>query len=81
MTAVRAVALDVDGTLVDSEPLHLRALQAACRAHDVDISDHGPAPFIGVAIGDVWRLHLRPLALRLPKPMARCAKPTRCFSM
>lgn len=56
MTAVRAVALDVDGTLVDSEPLHLRALQAACRAHDVDISDHGPAPFIGVAIGDVWRL-------------------------
>ena len=56
MKGFRAVALDVDGTLVDSEPLHLRALQAACRAHHVDISDHGPAPFIGVSIGDVWRL-------------------------
>jgi HAD superfamily hydrolase (TIGR01509 family) len=53
---VRAVALDVDGTLVDSEPLHLRALQAACRAHDVDISDHGPSPFVGVSIADVWRV-------------------------
>lgn len=56
MTVVRAVALDVDGTLVDSEPMHLRALQAACRSYHVDISDHGPAPFIGVSIGDVWRL-------------------------
>lgn len=55
MTAVRAVAWDVDGTLVDSEPLHLRALQAVCQAHGVDIADQGPTPFIGVAIADVWK--------------------------
>jgi HAD superfamily hydrolase (TIGR01509 family) len=55
MTTFRAVALDVDGTLVDSEPLHLQALQAACWAHDVDISDQGPLPFVGVSISDVWR--------------------------
>lgn len=53
--SVCAVAWDVDGTLVDSEPLHLRALQAVCQAHGVDIRDHGPTPFIGVAIADVWQ--------------------------
>lgn len=51
---VRAVAWDVDGTLVDSEPLHLEALLATCRAHSVDISDFGPTPFVGVAVADVW---------------------------
>ena len=53
--ALAAVAWDVDGTLVDSEPLHLQALQEVCRAHRVDLSDLGPAPFVGVAAPDVWR--------------------------
>jgi HAD superfamily hydrolase (TIGR01509 family) len=52
--SVRAVAWDVDGTLVDSEPLHLEALLDTCRAHSVDISDCGRTPFVGVAIADVW---------------------------
>lgn len=53
---VFAVAWDVDGTLVDSEPLHLRCLQQVCRAFAVDIHDFGPQPFVGVAIDEVWRL-------------------------
>lgn len=56
MNRSHAAAWDVDGTLVDSEPLHLRALQSVCDACGVDITDHGDTPFIGVAIGDVWRL-------------------------
>jgi HAD superfamily hydrolase (TIGR01509 family) len=56
MSRTRAIAWDVDGTLVDSEPLHLRALQSVCDAHGVDITDFGDTPFVGVAIGDVWRL-------------------------
>ena len=56
MNRMRAVAWDVDGTLVDSEPLHLRALQSVCDANGVNITDHGTTPFIGVAIMDVWRL-------------------------
>jgi HAD superfamily hydrolase (TIGR01509 family) len=51
-----SVAWDVDGTLVDSEPLHLRALQVVCRDHGVDISDFGAEPFIGIAIDNVWSL-------------------------
>ena len=54
-TSPLAVAWDVDGTLVDSEPLHLQALQAVCRAHGVDLSDFGPAPFVGIAAPEVWR--------------------------
>ena len=57
MTAVpAAIAWDVDGTLVDSEPLHLQSLQEVCAAHAVDLSEFGPAPFIGVGIHEVWRL-------------------------
>ena len=59
---IKAVAWDIDGTLVDSEPLHLFALQDVCGAHGVDISDLSDAHFIGVHIGDVWR----ELAPRLP---------------
>jgi HAD superfamily hydrolase (TIGR01509 family) len=55
-SAPAAVAFDVDGTLVDSEPLHLQALQAVCAAHGVDLSAFGPTPFIGVGIHEVWRL-------------------------
>ncbi len=56
MNRTRAMAWDVDGTLVDSEPLHLRALQSVCDVHGVDITDYGDTPFVGVAIGDVWRV-------------------------
>lgn len=55
MTALRAVAWDVDGTLVDSEPLHLRALLAASRGFAVDLSDLRDDAFRGVHMPDVWR--------------------------
>ena len=55
MAVPAAIAWDIDGTLVDSEPLHLQALLEVCRAYAVDISDFGSAPFAGVAIDEVWR--------------------------
>jgi HAD superfamily hydrolase (TIGR01509 family) len=59
---IRAVAWDVDGTLVDSEPLHHEALLAACRNWNVDISDIPHDMFRGVHMGDVWRT----IAPRMP---------------
>jgi HAD superfamily hydrolase (TIGR01509 family) len=59
---IKAVAWDVDGTLVDSEPLHHEALIAACRNWNVDVSDIGDDVFHGVHMGDVWRV----LAPRMP---------------
>lgn len=53
--SVRAIAWDVDGTLIDSEPIHLRALLAVCAQADVDISDLPDYRFHGVALPDVWR--------------------------
>ncbi|MBE3638103.1 HAD family hydrolase [Mangrovicoccus algicola] len=52
---IKAVAWDIDGTLVDSEPLHLFALRQVCRAHGVDISDLADTHFVGVHIGNVWQ--------------------------
>ena len=52
---VWGVAWDVDGTLIDSEPLHLRSLQRLCAVQGVDLSDFGPSPFAGVAMAGVWQ--------------------------
>jgi beta-phosphoglucomutase-like phosphatase (HAD superfamily) len=59
---IRAVAWDVDGTLVDSEPLHHDALTAACRNWNVDISDLPQDMFRGVHMGEVWQA----IAPRMP---------------
>lgn len=51
-----AVAWDVDGTLVNSEPRHHRALLAASRLWRVDLSDWPDQAFRGVHMGDVWTI-------------------------
>ena len=51
----RAVAWDVDGTLIDSEPVHLSALLAVSAAAGVDLSDLPDDEFVGVALPGVWR--------------------------
>lgn len=57
-----AIAWDVDGTLVDSEPLHHRALLAACHRFGLDLRHIPETRFYGVHINDVW------LALRADLP-------------
>jgi len=56
MTQFRAVAWDIDGTLIDSEPLHQRGLLAASLALGADLSDLGPDPFRGVNGRDIWKM-------------------------
>lgn len=53
---LEAIAWDVDGTLIDSEPVHLRALLASCAGHDVDISDLDDDAFLGVSLDGVWEV-------------------------
>ncbi|MGJ8532183.1 MAG: HAD family hydrolase [Alphaproteobacteria bacterium] len=52
--SIKAVLWDIDGTLVDSEPLHLRALISVCMQYNVDISDLPDDTFIGVNLNGVW---------------------------
>ncbi|HVJ34837.1 MAG TPA: HAD family phosphatase [Terriglobia bacterium] len=61
----KAVAWDIDGTLVDSEPLHHQALLAASLGFGCDLSDLPDQAFRGVHMHDVWHI-LRP---RLPKSL------------
>ena len=63
MTLFRAVAWDIDGTLIDSEPLHQRALVAASAAFGADLSDLEPEGFRGVHARDIWKA-LKPRFLR-----------------
>jgi len=49
-----AIAWDIDGTLLDSEPLHYQALLTACEQWDVDMSDITLDTFCGIHIVDVW---------------------------
>jgi HAD superfamily hydrolase (TIGR01509 family) len=55
MSLFRAVAWDIDGTLIDSEPLHQRALVAASTALGVGLSDIEPETFRGVHAIDIWK--------------------------
>ena len=52
----RAVAWDIDGTLIDSEPLHERALLAVCENHIGNIDEIDAESFIGTHMHDVWRI-------------------------
>jgi beta-phosphoglucomutase-like phosphatase (HAD superfamily) len=64
---IRAIAWDIDGTLVDSEPLHHRALLAASLRWNADLSDLSDRAFQGVHMHDVWTA----LAGRLPASLDR----------
>ena len=55
MSLFRAVAWDIDGTLIDSEPLHERALAAASAALGADLRDLEPDAFRGVHALDIWK--------------------------
>ena len=55
MSLFRAVAWDIDGTLIDSEPLHQRALVAASAALGADLSDLEPEVFRGVHARHIWK--------------------------
>lgn len=52
---LQAVAWDIDGTLVDSEPVHLLALKMVCQDYDVSIADLPDDHFVGVHLEGVWQ--------------------------
>ena len=54
MSLFRAVAWDIDGTLIDSEGLHERSLIETSAAFGVDLSDLPDEAFRGVHMRDVW---------------------------
>jgi HAD superfamily hydrolase (TIGR01509 family) len=54
MSLFRAVAWDIDGTLIDSEGLHQRSLIEASAEFGVDLSDLPEEAFRGIHVRDVW---------------------------
>ncbi len=62
-----AVAWDIDGTLVDSEPLHHRALVAASLEFGTDLRDLPDMAFRGIHMGNVWLMLRDRLPPTLPE--------------
>jgi HAD superfamily hydrolase (TIGR01509 family) len=54
MSLFRAIAWDIDGTLIDSEGLHQRSLIEASASFGVDLSDLPDEAFRGVHVRDIW---------------------------
>jgi len=69
MRTIRAVAWDIDGTLIDSEPLHDAVLVEVCELHGADLSDLPQNHFRGVHMPDVWKV----LRARLPEGVEEAA--------
>lgn len=68
-TELLAVAWDIDGTLIDSEPLHDDVLSAVCAIHGADLSDFPEDHFRGIHMPDIWK-ELRP---RMPAGLSEDA--------
>jgi len=60
MSGFDAVAWDIDGTLLDSEPLHLKALLTVSQRYGVDLSGEPDERFVGLDLTQVWQ-ELQPL--------------------
>jgi HAD superfamily hydrolase (TIGR01509 family) len=50
---IRAVAWDIDGTLIDSEPNHHKALLSVCERYGLIIADDDMR-YVGIAMDAVW---------------------------
>lgn len=62
---IRAVLWDIDGTLLESEPAHWRAVVAVSRAHGADIRDEELVGYVGLSMNACFRK----LAARHPMPV------------
>ncbi|MGH7266996.1 MAG: HAD family hydrolase [Candidatus Rokuibacteriota bacterium] len=56
LKAITAVIFDMDGVLVDSEPLHLRATQAALGARGASYTERDNRPFFGATDAEMFRV-------------------------
>lgn len=71
--AISGIAWDVDGTLIDSEPVHHRGMIAVCLELGVDLRDDPPDRFLGMNQDAIWAA----LAPRMPEGLERAGWKTR----
>jgi HAD superfamily hydrolase (TIGR01509 family) len=56
MSAITAVIFDMDGVLIDSEPLHLRATQSALGHRSASYTERDNRAFFGATDADLFRI-------------------------
>ncbi len=55
MARYDALAFDMDGVLVDSEPLHLEATRSVLKSEGVEVSWEVFTEYVGTTVNDTWR--------------------------
>ncbi|HKE01593.1 MAG TPA: HAD family phosphatase [Planctomycetota bacterium] len=65
---LRAALFDLDGTLVDSEPLHRRAIQDTLTQLGADVAALEPRDFVGLAEREFWIVAKDRFRLAAPLP-------------
>lgn len=62
---MKAVVWDLDGTLVDSEPLHFALTKDVCRAHGIRMTAASYRRFVGMTAPEIFRVVIRENGLDL----------------
>lgn len=63
--SVKAIIFDMDGVLVDSEPLHYRSCQEFLRPYEVPYTEADHAQFIGTTDEYMWKVYSEKYNIRL----------------
>ena len=63
---MKAVIFDMDGVLIDSEPLHFDAIQKVLREYDITIQAHELNRFVGDSNERVWNIFKEEYTLSQP---------------
>jgi beta-phosphoglucomutase family hydrolase len=63
---IDTVIFDMDGVIIDSEPLHMEAEQEIFRAIGITISSEKHATFVGTSSKNMWEMIIRDHALTTP---------------
>ena len=54
MPKIEAIIFDMDGVIIDSEPIHLEIVKGVTREHNLDISDAELQSYVGSSTLEMW---------------------------
>jgi len=54
MPNIEAIIFDMDGVIIDSEPIHLEIVKGVTREHNLDISDAELQSYVGSSTLEMW---------------------------
>ncbi len=63
---VSAIIFDMDGVIVDTEPLHFIALKRVLKEFNIDIPDTSFMDYFGISEESIWKKTLKKYSIKMP---------------